>query len=119
MGDEIKNGLIDVKTIIEKPGKNNAPSDLANVSGFLFTPDIFNYLDRALENLNEGDELYYNDALKLMLNDQKRVLAAEIKNGVYHDTGNKLEYLKTVVEFALEHKDLNGDFRAYLKSLKI
>jgi len=118
-GKKIRDGLIDVDTIIEKPGKRNAPSDLANVSGFIFTPDIFNYLDQAKENLREGEELYYNDALKLMLEDKKRILATEIKDGKYYDTGNKIEYLKTVVEFALDHKDVNGDFREYLKSLKL
>ena len=118
-GREIKDGLIDVDVLIEKPGKKNAPSDLANVSGYLFTPEIFNYLDRALTNLKEGDELYYNDALKLMLEDKKHVLAAEIKHGKYYDTGNKLEYLKTVVEFALEHPDISEDFRVYLKSLDL
>jgi UTP--glucose-1-phosphate uridylyltransferase len=118
-GREIKPGIIDVTTIIEKPGKKSAPSDLANVSGFLFTPDIFDYLDQAMANLTEGEELYYNDALKLMLEDKKRVLAVEIKGGKYYDTGNKLEYLKTVVEFALDHKDLNGDFRTFLKSLNL
>jgi len=116
-GKEIRKGLIDVDVIMEKPGKANAPSNLANVSGFLLTPDIFGYLDKAKENLQEGAELYYNDALKLMLEDHKRVIACEIKNGKYYDTGNKLEYLKTVVEFALEHKDLSGPFRSYLKSL--
>ncbi|MCL4359965.1 UTP--glucose-1-phosphate uridylyltransferase [Patescibacteria group bacterium] len=118
-GKTIRNGLIDVRTVIEKPGKNNAPSDTAIVSGYLFTPDIFEYLDRALENLSEGEEFYYNDALKLMLADKKRMIACEIAGGKYYDTGNKLEYLKTVVEFALEHKDLNGEFRSFLKNLRV
>lgn len=118
-GREIRDGLIDVDILMEKPGEKNAPSDLANVSGYLLTPEIFNYLDRALANLNEGDELYYNDALKLMLEDKIHVLAAEIKGGKYYDTGNKLEYLKTVVEFALNHPDINADFRAYLTSLEL
>jgi UTP--glucose-1-phosphate uridylyltransferase len=118
-GNTLRDGLIDVQTIIEKPGKKNAPSDLANVSGSLFTAEIFDYLDRALENLEDGNELYYNDALKLMLGDKKHVLAVEIKNGKYYDTGNKLEYLKTVIEFGLKHPDISEDFREYLKSLKI
>ncbi|HSA83787.1 MAG TPA: UTP--glucose-1-phosphate uridylyltransferase [Patescibacteria group bacterium] len=118
-GQTLRDGLIDVETIIEKPGKDAAPSDLANVSGSLFTPEIFNYLDRALENVGEGEELYYNDALKLMLNDKKHILAAEIKGGKYYDTGNKLEYLKTVIEFGLKHKDISEDFRTYLKGLEI
>lgn len=118
-GKEIRDGLIDVDTVIEKPGKANAPSDLANVSGFLFTPAIFGFLDKALENLKEGEELWYNDALKLMLAGGHRVLAVEIKGGKYYDTGNKLEYMKTVVEFAIRHPDINGAFREYLKGLKL
>src|SRR3990167_2727960 len=118
-GKKIKDGLLDVETIIEKPGKKNAPSDLATVSGFIFTPDIFEYTQKALANLNEGDELYYNDALKLMLSSDIRVLAAEIKGGKYYDTGNKLEYMKTVIELGLEHKDISVDFRKFLKSLKL
>jgi UTP--glucose-1-phosphate uridylyltransferase len=118
-GKELRSGLIDVESIVEKPGKANAPSNLANVSGFIFTPDIFEYLDRALNNLREGDELYYNDALKLMLSEGKRILACEVQDGKYYDTGNKLEYLKTVVEFALRHKELNGEFRNFLKNLDL
>jgi len=111
--------LLEVDTLIEKPGEERAPSQLATVSGSIFTPDIFEYVDQALANLTSGAELYYNDLLKLMLRDKKRILAAEIKGGKYYDTGNKLEYLKTVIEFALENKELNGDFREYLKTLKI
>lgn len=118
-GEELRDGLIDAKTLIEKPGKKNAPSELATVSGSIFTPDVFEYLDRTMANLSEGAELYYNDVLKLMLNDGKRILAAEIKGGKYYDTGNKLEYLKTVIEFGLDHEEFSEDFREYLKSLKI
>jgi len=118
-GEEIETGVVEAKTIVEKPGKDKAPSDLANVSGFLFTPDIFKFMDEALGSLKEGEELYYNRALELMLKAGKRILAVEIKSGKYYDTGSKLEYLKTVVEFALKHKDLNGDFRKYLASLHV
>lgn len=118
-GREIADGVIDIDTIVEKPGKKNAPSDLANVSGYLFTPNIFGYIEQALAKLKEGDELYYNDALAMMLKEGKRMLAVEIKGGKYYDTGNKMEYLKTVIEFALKNPDVNGDFRSYLKSLKL
>jgi len=47
------------------------------------------------------------------------VYACEIKNGKYYDTGNKLEYLKTVVEFALRHPDFNDEFKNYLKGLDL
>lgn len=118
-GKEIEPGVLDVEVLMEKPGKQNAPSDYTTVSGFLFMPAIFNYLDKVLENLGEGEEFYYNDALKLMLNDGHRVLAREIEGGKFYDTGNKLEWLKTVVEFALEHQEVGEDFGEYLKKLKI
>lgn len=116
-GEVVRDGIIDVKTIVEKPGKENAPSDLANVSGFILTPDVFAYLHKARERLTEGNELYYNDALKLMLEDGKRVLAAEIKNGIYRDTGNKLEYMKTVVDYAVKHGEVGEEFKAYIKDV--
>lgn len=118
-GQTLRDGVIDIDAIIEKPGKEKAPSDLATVSGFIFNPDIFDYLDQALASLKEGDELYYNDALKLMLKDKKHILAAEIKGGKYYDTGNKLEYLKTVVEFGIKHKEVGEDFKMFLKELKL
>lgn len=118
-GTEIEDGVMDVSEIVEKPGKEKAPSNLANVSGFIFTPDIFGYLEQAMKTLPEGEELYYNDALKQMLADGKKIFAIEIKNGKYYDTGNKMQYLKTVVEFALRHPELNDDFREYLKTLEL
>ncbi len=116
-GPEIAPGIIDAEQIIEKPGKDAAPSDLATVSGFLFTADIFTYLEQARDRLEPGKELYWNDAVKLMQTDGKRVLAAEMANGRYYDTGNKLEYLKTNVEFALGREDIGPEFRAYLEEL--
>lgn len=117
-GREIEPGILDIDKILEKPGKAKAPSDLANVSGFIFTPDIFEYLVKAQEKMQVGQELWYNDAIKLMLGDKQRVLAVEIKGGKFYDTGNKLDYLKTVVEFALKREDLGPQFKAYLHGLK-
>lgn len=117
-GREIRKGVIKVADLIEKPGPKNAPSDLAVVSGFVFTPEIFDCIEEAKRNLQEGKELVYIDALNILMKKQS-MYAVEIKGGKYYDTGNVLEYLKTVVEFALKHQDVNGEFREYLKSLKI
>lgn len=116
-GKELRRGVIEVDSIIEKPGKDKAPSDMATVSGFLLTPDIFPHLNAALKSLNEDDELYSNDALKLMIKDGKKIVALEIKDGKYYDAGNKLEYLKTVVDLALQRQDLKHEFKKYLKSV--
>lgn len=116
-GTEIRPGLIDTKTIIEKPGKENAPSNLATVSGFLLTPDIFEYVRQSAEQLQEGAELYSNDALKLMIADGKRVVTYSVQDGRFYDAGNKLEYLKTVVDFALNRPDLKEEFLTYLRTV--
>lgn len=118
-GSEIEPGVLDINNLIEKPGKAAAPSDYATVSGFVFTPDIFDYLAQVLAELQPGQEFYYIDALRLMLKDGKRVLAKEIEGGVFHDTGNKLEYLKTVVEFALKNPEVADGFKQYLKQLAL
>lgn len=118
-GPEIEPGILDVKSTIEKPGQDKAPSDLAYGSGFIFTPKIFKYLDEQVSQLTEGEEFYYNDLFAPMIKDGNRILAVEIKNGKYYDTGNKLEYMKTVVEFGLKHPDINGAFRQYLQSLPL
>ena len=106
-----------MKHIAEKPGRLAATSDLATVSGCLLTPDIFFYLHRAKAELASGNELYYNDAFKFMIEDKIQIIAAEIQNAKYYDAGNKLEYLKTVVDFALQHDDISQEFKAYLQSV--
>ncbi len=116
-GKEIKPGLLEVETLIEKPGKAKAPSNQATNGGFIFTPDVFQYLHTAKDNLQEGSELYWNDAVKLMLEDGKKLIAYQYQNGKYYDAGNKLEYLKTVVDFALMRDELKDEFREYLRSV--
>jgi len=119
VGQELEPGVLDTEVIIEKPGKSIDPTEMATMSGYLFTPDIFTYLDAVLENLPDGDEFYFNDALKLMLADKQQIISKEIIGGKYHDTGNKFEYMKTVVEFALKDPTLNGDFKVFLKGLEL
>lgn len=116
-GDELRDGLISTKVIVEKPGKERAPSNLATVSGFVLIPEVFPYLHRAAQQLAPGAELYSNDALKLMIAEGKRVLTLEIQNGTFYDAGNKLEYLKSVVDFALKHDDVKDQFRKYLQNI--
>lgn len=119
-GRQVEEGVIEVSQFIEKPGPDAVPSDLAIVSGFLFTPDIFEALERAIpETIDRGKELYYVDGVNNMIKDGKSVHAVEIKNAKYYDCGSKVGYLKTVVDHGLEHEDTNGEFRRYLKSLKL
>lgn len=115
-GKEVAPGIIRVENIIEKPGPEKTPSDLAIVSGFLFTPKIIEAI-KALPEPEVGDELVYVDALRLLIKDGEPVYALEIKNGKYHDCGNVLEYMKTTVEFALKDPEIKEEFLQFLKNL--
>lgn len=115
-GETIREGLINVRSIVEKPGKSQAPSDMATVSGFVLTPEIFPFLHSTLSELPEDAELYCNDALKMMAAAGGKILACEIQNAKYYDAGNKLDYIKTVMDFALEREDMKEELKHYLKN---
>lgn len=118
-GKEIADGVIKTDRVVEKPGsRESSPSDLATLSSFVFTPDIYEPLEKAKEKLEEGEELVYLSGVQALIDQGKPVYTVEIKNAVYHDTGNKLEYLKTVVEYGIKHKDLGEEFQEFLKGLK-
>ncbi|HEX3568284.1 MAG TPA: sugar phosphate nucleotidyltransferase [Candidatus Saccharimonadales bacterium] len=114
-GEPVRDGVLKMTTIIEKPGRENAPSDLASVSSYLLTPDIFEYLERSSKELKQGEEFQVQPAMQQMMQEGKACYACEIKNGRYCDTGDKLEYVKTVVDFALKRQDIGPAFEAYLK----
>lgn len=102
------------QNIVEKPGKDNAPSDLASVSGYLFTPDIFDYLQKARDSFEGNGELMVQPVMQAMIDDGHAFFAREIVGAKYYDTGNKLEYLKTIVDFALHDEKLGKAFAQYL-----
>lgn len=117
-GQELQPGVIKMDTIVEKPGRENAPSSLASVSGYLFTPEIIKYVERSRNELKDGEEFYIQPAMRLAIQAGKPMYGCEISDGKYYDTGNKLEYLKTVVDFALQHEELSRDFRDYLQTIR-
>lgn len=105
-------GTFKMKGFVEKPEPQDAPSDLLADGGYILTPDIF----EELENLTpgKGNEIWLADAIE-RLSRRRQFYVREVQDGTYYDTGNKLEYLKTVVDFGLKHNDLKDDFREYLK----
>lgn len=116
-GEETETGLIKMSTIVEKPGKAAAPSNLASVSGYLLTPDIFEYLKKSQSQVPEGQEFMIQPAMRAMIDDGHEMLALEIKNGKFYDTGNKLDYLKTVIDFGLKNDKMRDDLMAHLRSI--
>lgn len=117
-GEEVKPGLIDIKQIVEKPGNREAaPSSLASVSGYVFDPIILDYLQKQLESYDpEKGEFMVQDAMQQMINDGHHIYGCDIQDGTYYDTGNPLEYLKTVYNFALERPDIGPALANYLRS---
>lgn len=117
-GEEVSPGVIKLNKIVEKPGtKIEGLSDLAAIGGFVATSDIYQYLEAAKNNLGESEELVYTLGIQGMIDNNIPVHAVEIKNAVYRDTGNKLEYLKTVVEYGLKHPEFGEEFREFLKRI--
>jgi len=120
-GKEKEDGLLQIESVVEKPGTGNIDSDYAMVSGAVYTPAIFGAIEEAMRRLFKNKtrrELVYTDALSVLLEQGSKAYALEIKNARFYDTGNKLEYLKAVVEFGLKHNELKKDFAEYLKNLK-
>lgn len=116
-GEDVRDGVIKMSSIIEKPGRGAAPSNMAAVGGYLLTPEVFGYLEDGMKNLPEGQEFYLTDSIiEPMLADGKSYYGCEIKNSQRYDTGDKLEYLKTVVDFGLNHPELGKDLEAYLRA---
>ncbi len=113
--EPVSDGVFKVKRIVEKPLPEEAPSNLAVHGAYILPPEIFEIIRNLKPGI--GEEIWLPDAITALIKSGFPVYACEIKNGKYYDTGNKLEYLKTVVEFALRHPDFNEEFRKYLKGL--
>ncbi len=114
-GETIEPGLIKMSRIVEKPGKTNAPSNLASVSSYLLTGDLFSYLDSAQKTFGGKGEFMVQPIMQAMIDDGHEYFAYEIKNGTYYDTGDKLEYLKTVIDFGLAHEELGPELKEFIQ----
>ena len=101
-----------MKGLIEKPDPADAPSDLLADGGYILTPDIFEELEKLTPG--KGNEIWLPDAID-RLSKRRQVYVREVQDGQYYDTGNKLDYLKTVVDFALMHDDIKDDFADFLR----
>lgn len=112
----VADGVFKINKIVEKPTADEAPSNLATHGAYIMPPRLFDIL--AETPRGKDNELWLVDAISTLAKEQD-VYAVEIQNGKYFDTGNKLEYMKASVEFALKHPDVNGEFRDFLKNLDL
>jgi UTP--glucose-1-phosphate uridylyltransferase len=112
---QLGSGIYQVRDLVEKPPKEEAPSDLAIIGRYVLTPDIFPCL--AATKSDRTGEIQLTNGLRTLLK-QRPIYACEVK-GVRHDTGNKLGFLKAVVYFALRRPDLADKFAEYLSSVNL
>ena len=107
--------LHQVFDLVEKPRPEKAPSNLAIIGRYILTPTVFETLSEI--QAGAGGELQLTDGLCQLLKREK--VYGYVFDGVRHDTGDKLGFLKATVEFALKRSDLGGPLREYLRGLKL
>ncbi len=112
---KIEDGVYLVKDLVEKPSPDEAPSNLAIIGRYILTPEIFSSLERTKPG--KGGEIQLTDGLKLLM--AKQPIYAYEFQGVRHDAGDKLGFLKATVEFGLKNKEFGHEFRSYLQKLKL
>lgn len=115
-GEVVEDGVIKMSDIVEKPGKENAPSDLASVSSYLLPGNFFGYLETAAAEFDGQGEFTFQPIMQTMINEGHPFFGFEIKNGTYYDTGDKLEYLKTTIDFGLKHPELGQALEDHIRS---
>jgi len=107
----VEDRVYKVKDLVEKPKKENAPSNIAILGRYIITPKIFECLENTTPGA--GGEIQLTDALKQLAS--MEAMYAYDFIGRRYDVGNKMGFLEATVEFALKRDDLKDDFRAYLK----
>ncbi|SES11083.1 UTP--glucose-1-phosphate uridylyltransferase GalU [Streptococcus gallolyticus] len=106
-------GLYSVEKFVEKPAPEDAPSDLAIIGRYLLTPEIFNILET--QEPGAGNEIQLTDAIDT-LNKTQRVFARQF-NGDRYDVGDKFGFMKTSIDYALQHPQIKDSMKQYLINL--
>ena len=110
-GKKLENSVLIAEDFIEKPSVEEAPSNLAIASRYIFTPEIFDYLDKTKPGKN--NEIQLTDAMRGMV--KKYAMYGLQFKGTRYDIGNKLDFLKTNIIYGLMHEEVGTPLREWLK----
>ncbi len=110
-GAQLNDRIMQLSELVEKPERDKAPSDLAIAGRYVLTPQIFSAIERT--ERGKSNEVQLTDALRLLLK-QENIIASVIE-GKRYDIGNKLDFLKTTVDFALRRREFAVQFEAFLR----
>ncbi|WP_164667869.1 UTP--glucose-1-phosphate uridylyltransferase GalU [Virgibacillus doumboii] len=102
-----------VENFVEKPEQGTAPSNLAIMGRYIFTPEIFSYLDK--QEIGAGGEIQLTDAIQ-KLNDIQKVYAYDFE-GKRYDVGEKLGFVKTTIDMALDNANIREELLIYLNEV--
>ncbi len=113
VGEEVSSKLYKAQRLVEKPPQGNIPSDMVFAGRYILTPEIFDALRRTPPGVN--DEIQLTDAMKLLM--EQRAMYGRLFDGVRHDVGNKLDFIKTNITLGLQRGDIGAELREWLKGL--
>ena len=103
-----------IEKIIEKPSAYMAPSNLFAVGRYIFNKNLFKYLSNLKES--RAGELELTDAIQRYIEDKQPIFYSQLE-GKFYDCGNKLGYVKAIVDFALEDKSIARAFRSHIRKI--
>jgi UTP--glucose-1-phosphate uridylyltransferase len=108
---------LEVEGLVEKPAAGTEPSDLAVFGRYVLTPEIPKILSQSKPG--QGNELWLTDAIQAYINAGGHAYAQPVTDGFWYTTGDPLNYLKAVLEYALSRPDINGHLKEYIKGLRL
>lgn len=115
-GVELDKHTWEIKNMVEKPKVEDAPTNLVAVGKYVITPEVFQTL--ATMKYGKSGEIRLADAFEIMLA-ENRPLYGKILEGIWLDTGNKLNFMKAAIHLGLKHPEIKDDLKKYIQGLNL
>ncbi|KKR21772.1 MAG: UDP-glucose pyrophosphorylase [Parcubacteria group bacterium GW2011_GWE2_39_37] len=112
---KLREGNMEIEDIIEKPSIEEAPSQLADFGRMIINQEIVDILKKTA--LGKGNELWIVDAVKTYVNNGGIMMAKTVDDGEWLTTGDPLNYIKTILKYAIEREDIGEEIKAFTKEL--